>query len=110
MDNGGGFTVLISVVVYMGICIFVGLWALRKTKSSTDFFMAGRNLGVIVTGFAVFSSIMSGFGFVGGPGLVYHMGMSSMWMVIGAPMGTCISFYLLGKRIRLLAELKNSVY
>ena len=109
MDNGGGFTVLISVVVYMGICIFVGLWALRKTKSSTDFFMAGRNLGVIVTGFAVFSSIMSGFGFVGGPGLVYHMGMSSMWMVIGAPMGTCISFYLLGKRIRLLAELKNSV-
>ena len=54
MDNGGGFTVLISVVVYMGICIFVGLWALRKTKSSSDFFMAGRNLGVIVTGFAVF--------------------------------------------------------
>ena len=109
MDNGGGFTVLISVVVYMGICIFVGLWALRKTKSSSDFFMAGRDLGIVVTGFAVFSSIMSGFGFVGGPGLVYHMGMSSMWMVIGAPMGTCISFYLLGKRIRLLAELKNSV-
>ena len=47
MDNGGGFTVLISVVVYMGICIFVGLWALRKTKSSTDFFMAGRNLGAV---------------------------------------------------------------
>ena len=109
MDNGGGFTVLISVEVYMGICIFVGLWALRKTKSSSDFFMAGRDLGIVVTGFAVFSSIMSGFGFVGGPGLVYHMGMSSMWMVIGAPMGTCISFYLLGKRIRLLAELKNSV-
>ena len=109
MDTGGGVTILVSVVAYMGICVVVGLWALRRTRSSADFFMAGRNLGVIVTGFAVFSSIMSGFGFVGGPGLVYHMGMSSLWMVISAPMGTCISFYLLGKRIRLLAELKESV-
>jgi len=109
IELGRGLTVLLSVVFYMGICVAVGLWALRRTKSSTDFFMAGRDLGIIVTGFAVFSSIMSGFGFVGGPGLVYHMGMSSMWMVIGAPMGTCISFYLLGKRIRLLAELKESI-
>ena len=109
MDTDRGVTILFSVVVYMGICVVVGLWALRRTRSSADFFMAGRNLGVIVTGFAVFSSIMSGFGFVGGPGLVYHMGMSSLWMVISAPMGTCISFYLLGKRIRLLAELKESV-
>ena len=110
MDTGQGVTILVSVVAYMGICVVVGLWALRRTRSSADFFMAGRNLGVIVTGFAVFSSIMSGFGFVGGPGLVYHMGMSSLWLVlISAPMGTCISFYLLGKRIRLLAELKESV-
>ena len=109
METDRGVTILFSVVVYMGICIAVGLWALRRTRSSADFFMAGRNLGVMVTGFAVFSSIMSGFGFVGGPGLVYHMGMSSLWMVISAPMGTCISFYLLGKRIRLLAELKESV-
>ncbi len=109
MDTDRGLTILFSVIFYMGICIVVGLWALRRTRSSADFFMAGRNLGVIVTGFAVFSSIMSGFGFVGGPGLVYHMGMSSLWMVISAPMGTCISFYLLGKRIRLLAELKESV-
>ena len=109
MDTDRGVTILFSVVFYMGICVVVGLWALRRTRSSADFFMAGRNLGVIVTGFAVFSSIMSGFGFVGGPGLVYHMGMSSLWMVISAPMGTCISFYLLGKRIRLLAELKESV-
>ena len=54
MDTDRGFTILFSVVVYMGICVVVGLWALRRTRSSADFFMAGRNLGVIVTGFAVF--------------------------------------------------------
>ncbi len=104
--NGIIFT---SVLLYMGMCIAVGVWALRRTKSTKDFFMAGRNLGIFVTGLAVFSSTLSGFGFVGGPGLVYRMGMSSVWMVICSSIGYCVSFYLLGKRIRLFAELRDSV-
>ena len=30
------------------------------------------------------SRTLSGFGFVGGPGLVYSMGISSLWMVVCA--------------------------
>ena len=101
--------VLICVLGYMGMCLAIGVWALRRTHSTSDFFMAGRHLGVIVTGVAVFSSMMSGFGFVGGPGLVYQMGMSSVWMVAAAPIGYCFSFFLLGKRLRLLGELCDSV-
>ena len=97
------------LIVYMLMCIGVGLWAMRRTKSPKDFFMAGRNLGILVTGLAVFSSTLSGFGFVGGPGLVYRMGMSSLWMVVCSSIGYCISFYLLGKRIRLFAELRESI-
>jgi SSS family transporter len=101
--------VLAFVGLYMAICVGVGVWALRRTKSTQDFFMAGRDLGIFVTGLAVFSSTLSGFGFVGGPGLVYRMGMSSIWMVICASIGYCISFYLLGKRIRVFAEVRNPV-
>ena len=64
--------ILTSVGLYMLLCIGVGIWALRRTKSSHDFFMAGRNLGVMVTAFAVFSTTLSGFGFVGGPGSVSY--------------------------------------
>lgn len=101
--------VLVCVGAYMVACVAVGLWAMRRTKSSGDFFMAGRHLGAFVTAMAVFSSTLSGFGFVGGPGLVYRMGMSSLWMVICATMGYCISFFLLGKRLRLFAELHQPV-
>ena len=100
---------LYCVVMYMLMCIGVGLWSLSRTKSAKDFFMAGRNLGIVVTSVAIFSSTMSGFGFVGGPGLVYRMGMSSVWMVICTSIGYCISFFLLGKRIRLFAELRDSI-
>lgn len=101
--------ILTSLGVYMLICIAVGIWALRRTKSTQDFFMAGRDLGIMVTAFAVFSSTLSGFGFVGGPGLVYRMGMSSVWMVVCVIMGFNISFALLGKRLRLFAELGESI-
>ncbi|MEL6649707.1 MAG: sodium/proline symporter, partial [Bacteroidota bacterium] len=102
-------TILVSVGIYLLICVLVGIWALRRTRSSHDFFMAGRNLGVMLTAFAVFSSTLSGFGFVGGPGLVYRMGMSSVWMVVVAGIGYLVSYSLLAKRIRIMGELRNAV-
>ena len=96
--------VVACVLFYMLACITVGLWAMRHTRNSGDFFMAGRHLGAFVTSMAVFSSTLSGFGFVGGPELVYKMGMSSIWMVICVTIGYAVSFFLLGKRLRLFAE------
>ena len=61
--------VLVCIALYTLLCLAVGIWAMRRTSSSRDFFMAGRNLGIVVTACALFSSLMSGFGFVGGPGL-----------------------------------------
>lgn len=109
MEENRNIIILSSVGIYMLLCVVIGIWALRKTKSSHDFFMAGRDLGVIVTAFAVFSSTLSGFGFVGGPGLVYQLGMSSVWMFVCVIFGYNIVFFLLGKRIRLLAELGDAV-
>ncbi|MEM9723513.1 MAG: sodium/proline symporter, partial [Bacteroidota bacterium] len=74
MEESRNFIILTCIGVYMFMCVVIGIWALRRTKSAHDFFMAGRDLGIMVTAFAVFSSILSGFGFVGGPGLVYKMG------------------------------------
>ena len=84
--------ILGCVAAYFVLCIAVGLWAMRRTKNARDFFMAGRDLGVFVTAIAIFSSIMSGFGFVGGPGFVYQMGTSSFWIVISSVFGNAICF------------------
>ncbi|MDA1052106.1 MAG: hypothetical protein O3C40_16725 [Planctomycetota bacterium] len=109
MENHRSLIVLVSVAAYMAMCIGVGIWAMRRTKSTQDFFMAGRHLGVVVAAVAVFSSTMSGWGFVGGPGLVYKMGTSSFWMIICTPIAISITFFLLGKRLRLLAELREPI-
>ncbi len=109
MDAYRNTILLVCVGIYTVLCVVVGMWALRRTRSVRDFFMAGRDLGIIVTGVAIFSSTMSGFGFVGGPGLVYSMGMSSVWIVLTAAVGYAISDFLVGKRLRLFAGLFDTV-
>jgi len=98
-----------SVAVYMIFCVVMGLWAMRRTHSTSDFFIAGRSLGPIVVALAIFSSTLSGFGFVGGPGLVYSQGVSSFWMVVISATGYSLGFFLVAKKIRMMAELRNSI-
>jgi len=101
--------ILGCVFVYLLICIGVGLWAMRRTKSAEDFFVAGRGLGPIVVSLAVFSSTLSGFGFVGGPGLIYATGMSSAWMLVCSAVGYAVGFYMVAKRIRMIAEVRDTM-
>jgi Na+/proline symporter len=101
--------ILGAVVVYMLFCVLTGLWAMQRTRSPSDFFIAGRGLGPIVIALALFSSTLSGFGFVGGPGLVYSIGVSSFWMVVISSTGYAVGFFLVAKRIRMIAELRNCI-
>ncbi len=109
MEAQRDLVILGCVVAYLAVCIGFGLWAMRRTHSASDFFMAGRSLGVLVTGMAIFSTTLSGFAVVGGPGLVYSMGTSSLWIVITSTMGFALSSFLLAKRLRMFAELCDTV-
>ena len=82
---------------------------MRRTKNSSDFFIAGRGLGPIVVSLALFSSTLSGFGFVGGPGLVYSIGVSSFWMIVISSTGYALGFFLVAKRIRMIADVRNCI-
>ena len=62
MEAARPWIVLFCVTIYMAACVWVGLWAMKRTKNAGDFFMAGRHLGAFVTAMAVFSSTLSGFG------------------------------------------------
>ena len=109
MEGQRALITLLAVIAYLMLCVGVGLWSLRRTKSTQDFFMAGRGLGMFVTAFAIFSSTMSGFGFVGGPGLMYSMGTSSIWILGSVVISNIIVLNLVAKRVRMVAELRECV-
>ena len=101
--------IVAAVLIYMIFCVLTGLWAMRRTKNSSDFFVAGRGLGPVVVSLALFSSTLSGFGFVGGPGLMYSIGVSSFWMIVISSSGYGLGFYLVAKRIRMIADIRDCI-
>lgn len=96
--------ILTIVGCYLVSCLGIGLWASRRTKSAADFFIAGKSIGVWILGFASFSTVASGFAFIGGPGLVYSLGTSSLWICVPAGLGFALTAVLVGKRLRVFAE------
>jgi SSS family transporter len=94
------------VIAYFIVTFLIGLYGVKKVKSAEHYFGARKLFGVFVTSIAVFASIMSGFGFVGGPGLVYALGATSLWITLTAGMGYGFMWYAVGKRIRAIAEVR----
>jgi Na+/proline symporter len=102
-------SILASALVYIAIVIGIGIWSFSRTKTAADFYIAGKALGLVVISLTTMSTIMSGFTFVGGPGLQYQLGMVSLWILLPAPLTNTMTCWLLGKRLRMLAE-KHEVF
>ena len=60
-------------VAYMVICLGIGIWAMRRTKSAADFFVAGKSLPLVVTVIAGVSSIVSGLRIRGRAGACFRV-------------------------------------
>jgi Na+/proline symporter len=96
-----------TAVVYLTLVIAIGFWAVRRTKSAKDFFIAGQRIGVFVTAFATMSAAFSGFVFIGGPGLTYRIGLASMFICVPVSFTAGLLCWVLAKRLRLLAGVRE---
>jgi len=92
------------ILVYMAACTAIGLWAIRRNRDGRDFFLAGGRLGLVTAVLATMSSIMSGFVFVGGPGLFNSVGLASFWIVISGSFTGAMMCWLLAKPLHRLAR------
>ncbi len=91
-------------ILYLLINLGIGFWVMRRNQTSTDFFLAGKSLGVFPIAMSTFANAISGWLFVGGPGVLYSLGIGSLWFTIPSSVSACMAIYLLGKRMRLMAD------
>ena len=70
------FIWLIAFVgLYWAYCLFWGFKGARAAKTSTDYFLAGRSIGVWVFVLAATATSFSGWTFVGHPGKIFTDGL-----------------------------------
>jgi solute:Na+ symporter, SSS family len=65
---------LLFLALYWGYCLYQGLAGMRKSKTASDYFIAGRQLPLWVFVLAATAASFSGWTFMGHPSLVYRDG------------------------------------
>ncbi len=104
MSSGGYVAVLLA---YAAGLVGLGLYLSRRVRSTKDFFVAGRQLppGLI---FATFLAANIGAGStVGATGRGFTQGLSAVWWVGSAGLGSLVLAFFVGPRIYRLAREHN---
>ena len=96
-------TIVTVAAVYFAGMLGIGLWAARRTKTHEDYFVAGRGIGIWAIALATMSSAISGFLFIGGPGIHFQFGFGTLMLTFPAAVSFGLAWYVLAKRMRLQA-------
>ena len=92
--------VLIAFVLYLAILVGIGVWSMKRTSSTEDYFLGGRGLGGWVAALSAQASDMSGWLLMGLPGSIYALGTGQAWIAIGLFAGTVCNWLFISKRLR----------
>jgi Na+/proline symporter len=98
-----------TAVAYFVVVLAIGAWATRRTRTTGDFFVAGRGVGLAALSLSVMAGTLSGFVFIGGPGFLYSAGLGALFIVLSASLTGAMGAWLLAKRLRLLAEVRRTL-
>lgn len=98
---------LVVLVAYAAALVALGLWTGRRVHGTADFFVAGRRLGPGLIFATVLAANIGAGSTVGAASLGYRDGLAAWWWVGSAGLGSLVLAFLVGPRIRRLAEAHN---
>ncbi|MCH9691722.1 MAG: sodium/proline symporter PutP [Gammaproteobacteria bacterium] len=97
----------LTFIIYLGFILAIGVYAYRRTKNASDYFLGGRSLPPTVAALSAGASDMSGWLLLGLPGAAYISGLSSAWIAIGLFAGILLSWVTMARRLRIYSYALN---
>lgn len=98
-----------AMLGYFAVIAVIAVWASRRTRTSADFFVAGRTLGTVVLGISAMAATLSGFTFIGGPGLFYALGATALFIVLPASLTNTLGAWALAKPLHDLGRTRGII-
>jgi sodium/proline symporter len=86
-------------IAYGLLLICMGLFKRRDSESTQGYLLANRSLGVFTQGFSAAAATLTGWMFLGLPGLAAHVGLSCYWILIGSIVGTYLNYKVFAFRL-----------
>jgi cation/acetate symporter len=88
----------------VGLTLVVTYWAARRTKTSSEFYAAGRSVSALQNGFALAGDYMSAASFLGISGMVALQGYDGMIYATGWLVGWPALMFLVAEPLRNLGK------
>ncbi|HTY47107.1 MAG TPA: sodium:solute symporter family protein [Methanomassiliicoccales archaeon] len=109
VDSGLVWGATIVYVVIMGLLGYLG-W--RRTKSGSDFLLAGKNVHPFIIGLSYGSTFISTSAIVGFGGFAGAWGLGIVWLAgLNIALGLLFAFVFFGKRVRKIGQkLKSQTF
>lgn len=101
--------ILITLVVYQGVLIVIGLWASRRTRSHSEFFLGGRTLGPTVAAISASASSSSAWTLLGVSGAAYLWGLPALWLFPATLAGFLINWIYVAPRLMTQSRQQNAI-
>ena len=104
-----GITPYIVLSGYLVLLLALGIISYLKSKQSeADYFLAGRDQGVIVSALTIMATYFSGFAILTFPGWVYEHGIGIMLLGLNLPVAAA-AIYIIGNRIRRVGKKRGYI-
>jgi len=95
------------VVFYLFVILYIGALASRKIKNTSDYIVAGKNLGFWLFVLLILGSTTSGMTILGVTGLGFVAGWPSFWEQIFVPLACAVAIIIYGYKIYQVSREKN---
>lgn len=102
-------TKLLVLGAYFGILFAIGLFASRKVKNLSDYYVGGKKIGYWAVAFSARATGESGWLLLGVTGMGALAGVSAYWVVVGETIGVALSWFLMAKPFKRLTDRYNSI-
>lgn len=90
----------VVLIIYLLLTFGIAIWGYNVTKTSDDYWVAGRSLGVAVSVGTYFATLVSSWSVIGAPGYFYTMGWAGYWQFGGTILTSVFAALWFGERIR----------
>ena len=98
MSNAAVYAIVLGI--YLVMLVVLGLWMGKRTKSASDFYIGGRQVGPWVTAFSFVAAYFSSVVIIGGGAFGYKFGMSTLWIAAtNVLIGCTLVWIVMGRRL-----------
>ncbi len=102
----GPIEMILTWVIFGAYLVFLavaGFYSKRKTKTLSDFMVAGRSIGPVLLGISFGVTYFSAVMVIGGGEYSWNWGLATLWIAgLNTLAGVCGAFIFFGKRTRAL--------